>query len=271
MDFINQYNTYQFQRSTTSFTKPTSANISSGSTTALGGTFVLLNAQSTTGAPCRLRLYADQTSMILDANRAQGDFNLLDSVALVADVVITDGSTLKFDPPVIGNTFVGGQLWYNLSGSNTPPITVTVTSYPIRAIGDSTDGNSSITISGSNIPTTGYGVSGSITTSKSFIILSGSSTQVSRLRVYSKPYTDIPLAEQTRSFGIQPSDGSSLIADLMFDSASFQYPLVPVLEAYTWSDDDYITGTGQLGYILENRTGGATDITASLFIYSTEN
>jgi len=271
MDFITQYAVNKFQRNTTQFTKQTSNAIASGSTTALGGTFILLNAQSTTGAPCRIRLYADSSSMVTDAGRASSSFALNDSVALVADIVLSGSTVLNFTPPVIGNTFTGGQLWYNLSGSSFLPITVSITSYPIRLVGDSTDGNSSIVISGSSIPTTGYGVSGSITTSKSFLILSGSATHESRLRIYSKPHTDIPSGEMTRSFGVQPGDNSGLVADLMFDSASFRYPLVPILEGFTWSDDEYAIGTGQLGYILENRSGGVATITASLLTYKLED
>jgi hypothetical protein len=271
MDFITQYVTNKFQRNTTRLAKQTSNAIVSGSTTALGGTFILLNAQSVSGAPCRIRLYADSASMVTDAGRASSSFALNDSVALVADIVLSGSTVLNFNPPVIGNTFTGGQLWYNLSGSSFLPITASITSYPLRPVGDSTDGNSSIVIAGSNIPTAGNGVSGSVTTSKSFLILSGSATHTSRLRIYSKPYTDIPSGEMTRSFGVQPGDNSGLIADLMFDTASFQYPLVPILEGFTWSDNEYGTGTGQLGYILENLSGGVATITASLFTYSLED
>ena len=269
MDFLTQYSTNQFQRTSTTFTR-SSNPIASASRIDLGGAFILLSAQAT-GASGRLRLYADEASMITDANRAQGDFVLNDSVALIADIVLTNTNTLTFDPPIIGNTFLGGQLSFNLSGSQGTNTTVEIISYPIRPVGDSTDGNSAITITGTSVPTTGNGVSGSITTSKSFLILSGSSTVESRLRLYSRPYTEIPVSEQTRAFGTQPSDGSLLIADLMFDTANFQYPLVPILEAYTWTATDYAVGSGEVGYILENRSGGTSNITVSLYTYSTED
>lgn len=271
MDFLQQYNTYQFQRGTTQFTKNTGRSISSGSTTTLGGAYIILSAQSTTGAPCRLRLYSDEQSMLDDDLRPQGNFNLSQSVALVSDIVLTDQNVLLFDPPLIGNTFVGGQTWYNLSGSNLPTLNVQLNYYPLRLIGDSTDGTSNITISETSVPTTGNGVSGTITTSKSFLIISGSATQECRLRLYSRPHTEIPVAEQSRAFGTTPQDGSLLIADLMFDTANFQYPLVPVLEAYTWTNENYSVGSGQVGYILENRTGSPTNITVSLYTYTTES
>ncbi len=274
MDFITQYSLNKFQRTSTTFTKLTGQNISSGSVTSLGGAFILLSAISSEASAykSRLRLYSDESSMITDADRTEGNYNLTASVALIADIVLTDSNKVTFTPPIIGNTFVGGQLWYNLSGSSAPIINVEVQAYPIRPNNDSTTGTTTpLVISGSSIPTTGYGVSGSITAPKSFLILSGSSTVVSRLRLYSRPYTEIPALEATRSFSGQAADDSLLIADLVFDSASFKYPLVPVLEAYTWDKDSYLVGSGQVGYILQNLSAGTSNITASLYIYSTED
>ena len=271
MDFLSQYNAYQFSRTTTDFTKAGNQLIDSGSPkTSMGGAFILLNAQLKGNPPCRLRLYSDAASRDVDANRSWTNFNMSESVALIADIVLTDTNTVTFDPPIIGNTFSNGEVYYHLSASNTP-LTASITSYPLKTLNDSLDGNTSLMVSGSSVPTTGYGISGSITTSNSFIILSGSSTAVSRLRLYSRPVSEVPLAEVTRSFDTQSQDGALLIADLMFDSASFQYPLVPVLEGYTWTKENYAVGTNQVGYILENRSGGATNITASLYIYSTED
>lgn len=271
MDFLSQYNAYQFGRATTDFTKLPNQLVASGSpVTSMGGAFILLNARLRGNPPCRLRLYSDATSRDTDADRPWNSFNISSSVALVADIVLNDTNTLTFDPPIIGNTFSGGDLYYHLSASS-GAVTASITSYPLKTINDSLDGNTSLLISGSNIPTTGYGVSGSVPTSKSFIILSGSSTHLSRLRLYSRPVDEVPLAEVTRSFDTQSQDGALLIADLMFDSASFQYPLVPLLEAYTWTKEDYAVGNNQVGYILENRSGVTATITTSLYIYSTED
>jgi len=215
MDFLSQYNAYQFSRTTTDFTKAGGQLIDSGSPkTSMGGAFILLNAQLKGNPPCRLRLYSDATSRDTDANRSWTNFNVSESVALIADIVLTDTNTVTFDPPIIGNTFSGGDVYYHLSASSTP---------------------------------------------------------LTASMLYSRPVSEVPLAEVTRSFDTQSQDGALLIADLMFDSASFQYPLVPVLEGYTWTKENYAVGTNQVGYILENRSGGATNITASLYIYSTED
>jgi hypothetical protein len=272
MDFLTQYNTNIFTRTTTIIRKPSGVPIRSASLDGMGGAFILLDASAPANTVCRVRLYANESSMTTDATRPLGDFNLDPSVALIADIFLT-GSTPRvvMNPPIIGNTFSGGELWYHLSGSAGIPIDVTLESYPIKPIRDSTDGDISIVISGSSIPNTGNGVSGTITTSKSFLILSGSATSESRLRLYSRPHTEIPTVEVTRAFNTEPQPGSLLIADLMFDSASFQYPLVPVLEGYTWTASEYDAGSGQVGYILQNRSAGTTDITASIYAYSLEN
>jgi hypothetical protein len=208
--------------------------------------------------------------MILDADRPSGNFNLTESVALISDIVLTDTNLLTLNPPVIGTTYNGGQVWYHLSGS-TSPVIVSLTTYPLSVENDSTSDKYTLMISASSVPTTGYGVSGSINTLKSYLILSGSATSGSRLRLYSRPVTEVSLAEMTRSFGIPVQDNSLLIADLVFDSASFKYPLVPILEAYTWKSTDVSVGSNETGYILQNTSAGTTDLTASLHIYNTED
>lgn len=270
MDFLSQYNSFNFQRGTIRFTKPSSQLIVGNTpTNDMGGAFILLNARADNN--CILRLYADSASRSTDETRAVGNFNLSESVALIADIVFTTAERITFNPPIIGNTFSNGELWYSLSGSFAPNIIVDVGFYQIKPLNDSLDGNATLRITSSNIPITGDGVSGSITTSKSFIILSGSATSESRLRLYSRPIEEIPTIEKTRPFQSQSQSGSRLIVDLMFDSGSFQYPLVPVIEGYTYTNENYAAGSGQVGFILQNRSAGTTNITASLLIYSLED
>ena len=96
-----------------------------------------------------------------------------------------------------------------------------------------------------------------------------------RIRLYSTDIEDVPLAEKIRPFGNVPNSGSKLIADMMFDSASYQYPLVPVLEAYTWDDPNYSPGVNRTSYILENLSNVATvysgSLNADLTIYNLED
>jgi hypothetical protein len=256
-----------FSRKT--ITIPTfSPGVISGSIQTPGGTYIILNA--TANRASRLRLYADSASVNVDLNRSPTTFDVSSSVGLVADINFTGATTLNLDPPIIGNTFQGGETWYLASGSTGANTSISFEVYSIGTIGDSTTDRSVLNISGSSISTTGYGVSGSISTKKSFILLSGSATSESRLRLYSTTVDNVPVSEQTRLFGTASVGNSKLIADFMFDSANTSYKFVPVLEAYTWQNDEYNIGTGVVGYQLENRSAGTSDITASLYIYSTE-
>lgn len=268
-DFLEQYAETQFQRTHTTFFKQGGPLIASGSPEqGMGSSFILLNAKAAGSTPCRLRLYTDATSRDLDASRPTGSFAINDSVGLIADFLV-DANTLTFNPPVLGTT-IDGNVYWTINTSTGLATTVTVSSYPIEKNGGSGEGRTSLIITGSNVVPATYGVSGSISSPKSFIILSGSATSESRLRLYSRPYTEIPLTEMTRSFDTKSEAGSFLIADMMFDSGGFQYPLVPILEAYTWDSANYLAGTNQIGYILENRSIASADITASLYLYTTE-
>lgn len=272
MGFIETFSRNKNTKISTVFSKGASPVTSSIQT--MGGAYVILQAKASSGVPVRLRLYSDSGSMIVDALRTSSSFAVSESVALITDIVLQDTNTLTFNPPIIANTADGGSTFFNLESSASIRAAVSLTTYALNDIGDSYEHKQAVNISGSQIPVTGgsiYGVSGSITTPKSFLILSGSATSESRLRLYSSPHTDIPLSEMTRLFDTASQSGSLLIADLIFDSGSFQYPLVPVLEGYTWINDDYMVGTNEVGYILQNLSAEPTDITASLFIYSLED
>ncbi len=270
MDFISQYNANLFTRTTTDFTKAENVLFDSGSPKlSMGGAFILLDAKLQGNPPARLRLYSNAASRNADVSRGWTDFNVSPTVALIADIVFSTTSTITFDPPIIGNTFDGGEVYYHLSGSVTP-ITVSVTSYPIKPNNDSLLGNKSLVAAAASVPSGGR-ATGNIDTSESFLILSGSSNSVSRLRLYSRPIAEVPSSEISRSFGTEAQDGSLLIADIMFDAANTQYPFVPILEAYTWTKEDYDVGSGTVGYVIDNRTASSATISSSLYIYSTED
>lgn len=276
MTFITEYNTYKFTRTTTTFAKDIGVSSVSDATRNMGGAFIILDARITDltyDDACRLRLYSDAASRDADINRAQGNFNIGDSIALIAEVYVSAGEVLQFDPPIIGNTFSNGEVFYHLSGSTDDMSGgLTITSYTIGAPNNSQVDRQSLRFSGSAI-TTGNpekGTLGTVSSPKSFLILSASATSESRLRLYSRPINEVPQSEISRSFTTSTNSGSLLIADMMFDSASFQYPMVPILEAYTWTSD-YAIGNNQVGYILENRSAQTpTNITASLYIYNLE-
>lgn len=466
MGLIDEYGLVKNSRISTVFSK-TAVPIASSSLEQLGGAFIVLDAQVIQGTPpLRLRLYSDSQSMVTDQTRASSSFTLNDSVGLIADINLRDFNKLTFNPPVIGNTENGGLVWYNLSGSANPAA-VRLTTYTLSDPGDSQESKTTINISGSQVPVTGYGVSGSFTTPKSFLILkakglynfnvdqqwslgnsndgngwefwqtssltselhittdptkvtqqfpeipvgpteyagkiatrtatfwkdssfyylpvdtgnvyrisgwvyatydgtandtlfgnyacgffaigtdsggnlipdyikattmpsaswqyvsqdfsvgAGTSSILigtfidgpypagygfgapvcdaaynldpiacpgygwftgftvenvtdfgSRIRLYSTEVGQVPLAEQTRAFGTEPNSGSNLIVDMMFDSSSLYYPLVPIIEGQTWNSSsagtDYSTGVNRVGYILENKSNVATVYSGSL-------
>lgn len=260
----------QFSRQSATISNAISENVLTGSLQDLGGSYILLDTIA--NKPCWIRLYSDSGSMELDKPRLKGNYALSSSVGLIADIILdtTQSLSLHFDPPIIGTTFKDGYTWYNIS-SSIGTATVTFTTYPIAVIGDSLTDKHTLLITGSNISSTGYGVSGNLTTNKSFIILSGSACSESRLRLYSGNISEVPSIEITRSFGTAPITGSKLIVDIMFDSASYQYKFVPLVEGYTWQSNAYNVGTGTVGYVLQNRSANpTTSISSSLYILSTE-
>jgi len=237
----------------------------SGSTSAFNTSYILLGIGAQ--APCRVRLYSDSASLVSDAGRASSSFAFTSSIGLVLDAELDASSlTLTFDPPVIGTTFSASQAFYHI---NSPTVqSVNITSYPIEF--PSSTGRSIIAVSGSNIPTGSTGVEGNIYSPKSFIILSGSATAVSRLRLYSRDITTVPNNEKVRAFGTEPATGSNLIADISFDSISEDKKFVPILEAYNLAT--YQNGSNFVGYMLQNiSTSPTASVTASLYIYSVED
>lgn len=247
----------------TSVSLPTGPAV--GGTTAFGSTFVLLNVS--VDSPCRVRLYYDSASRVIDELRTTESFAISASVGLILDTYVPVGtSSLLLDPPIFGTTLLNGETWYTVDeGTGTPQLSI----YPIES--SFVDDRSSVEIRRTNF-TTGSGAfaEGNLVTPKSFLILSASATSESRLRLYSRPNTEVPSYERSRPFGVIPSTGSFLIADMMFDSASFPYKISPLLQAYNLQS--YLDGSNQVGYLLQNSSSRTNiDFTASLYIYSLED
>lgn len=235
----------------------------SGSTGAFGSTYVLLNVQ--VDNPCRIRLYSDSASVAIDDSRSTSSININDAVGLVVDAVINSSSyKLNFDPPIIGTTFSGSETWYNISGSN---VTATFTYYPIESVYGERE---TLNFYATSLPS-GFSELGNKTSPKSFLILSASCNFTeSRLRLYSRDINLVTSTEKNRTFSTAPTDGSYIISDMLFDSASYAYKLVPILQAYNL--ETYPVGDNYVGFILENLSGVTrTGMTASLYIYKIEN
>jgi hypothetical protein len=243
----------------------TTAPIGSGSVVGFDYSYILLNVSA--DAPCRVRLYSDSSSVALDELRVSSSFDLNPATGLILDAGLdTSPLNLNFDPPIIGTTFPGGQTWYHISSSAAQ--TVRFTFYPIEF---NTSSRQVISITGSGLlPDTG-GTTGTVSSPKSFLILSASaSSSGSRLRLYSRDISLVPFSERIRPFGSQSLAGSSLIVDMAFDSSSFEYKLVPTLEAYNLTA--YENGSNFVGYILQNISSSPSlNVTASVYIYPIED
>jgi hypothetical protein len=236
----------------------------SGSTDSFGKSYILLNV--TVNAECRIRLYSTSQSVAIDASRTTASMDVNPAVGLVLDTYVDSGPyTLNFDPPIIGTTFdQQNNTWFNISGSD---ITATFEYYPIES---SYATRQTLNISASSL-SAGASTSGNTTTPKSFLILSASCNfSESRLRLYSRQISSVSASEQSRAFSTLPSDGSYIITDMLFDSASYGYVLSPTLQAYNLTT--YGTGSNLVGYIIQNLSGTTvSNITASLYIYPIED
>lgn len=249
---------------------------SSGSISEFGATYILLGISA--DAPCRVRLYANSASIARDLSRPSSSFNYSTSVALNLDAGLTPGTqSLTFVPPVIATTNNAGLTWYNIESAT--PVNVAINYYPIEEYKLGSSSRTWINIPndvGVNLgasQTSSGNFSGSATepVPKSFLMLNATSTSQSmRLRLYSLPIEQISNAEKSRAYGVQPSTSSSLITDMLFESASYVYNVSPVLQAYNL--EGYLSASNRVGYILQNTSGVTQNfLLAAIKIYPLED
>lgn len=243
------------------FTQQTATlSVGSGSTTAFGLSYILLDVTST--STTRVRLYSDSASLGIDAPRTTASFDYSASVGLNLDASLDSASKLIFDPPIIATTFSGSETWYNVSSGS-----VTITYYPIESAYAT---RQELTFYAQSLPV-GSRITGNLTSPKAFLLLSASaSTSQSRLRLFSRDIATIPVTETARGFGTASTDGSSLIVDMIFDSSSYAYKISPVLQAYNLVT--YTQGDNFVGYAIDNISNSTlSNVTASLYIYTIED
>lgn len=238
-----------------------------GQTSAFGASYILLGVSHTnTSNKCRVRLYGESDSLAIDALRPTSSFDYSASVALNLDMEFDVGtSSVTFNPPIIATTYSASKTFYNIE--NTGGDTVSINYYPIEY--------NTTSRTGFQIPTVtlaaGAKSTGEVVTPKSFIILSSvCNYENMRLRLYSRPISDITLAEQNRSYASSTADGSHLIVDMLFDSASYTYRMTPILQAYNL--ESYMVGNNRVGYIFENLSGVTrTNASAGITHYPIED
>lgn len=241
-----------------------------GQITNFGASYILLGVDRTdTTVPCRLRLYGNQDDVSVDAARPSASFDYSASVALNLDAYFSESiKSITFNPPIIATTYKNSTTWYNLESS--VPDNVTVRYYPIEY---NTGSRTWYTIPPTGPTTLGPGatITGTVPTVKSFIILSAISTRIdTRLRLYSRPIEEVPPSEVSRPYSTPYGDGVHLIADMLFDSASYEYVVSPTLQAYNL--ESYMVGSDRVGYILENLSGtSVSSLATGIFVYPVED
>lgn len=240
---------------------------STGETSAFGASYILLGASRTnTSNKCRVRLYGDSGSVAIDASRPTSSFDYSASVAVNLDMEFSVGtSSVIFNPPIIATTYSASKTFYNIE--NVSSDTVSMNYYPIEF---NTSSRAGFQIPAVNLAA-GAKSTGEVITPKSFIILSSfCNYSNTRLRLYSRPISDITLAEQNRSYASTTADGSHLIVDMLFDSASYTYKMTPILQAYNL--ESYMVGSNRVGYIFENLAGSTiTGAFAAMVTYPIED
>lgn len=236
--------------------------------TYLGASYILLRMSANdTG---RIRLYGNSASLATDFSRPTSSFDYSASVVLNLDAVLTTGTqSIEFVPPIIATTHLdGNNTWYRVESPTNAQVTLEY--YPIEF---NTSSRQFIPVPNyTGVSLGGYQTaSGNVTTPKSFLIFSALSDNADiRLRLYSKPISDVPSYELTRPFITSSATGSHLICDLLFDSASYLYRISPVLQAYNL--EEYETGNNRVGYILENLSASPqTGVYAAIQAYPLED
>jgi hypothetical protein len=246
--------------STTTFTSTPPSTL--GETSAFGVSYILLGVtRAGSEETCRIRLYGESSSVALDAARSTSSFDIDTSrITLNLDAVFSSGTqSITFDPPVIATAHVDFKTYYNIESSQNDAVTVTY--YPIqyRYVED---------FNSLKIPTVTLGayetasgnVSASILTdtAKSFIMTQAiGSHENLRLRLYSLPIEEINSTEKSRPYETLTGQGSRLIIDMLFDSASYTYRMIPVLQGFNL--ESYESGNNRIGYIFENLSGSIAD------------
>lgn len=240
-----------------------------GYTTEFGATYILLGIEASEA--CRVRLYSNANSVTIDALRPSSSFDYSASVGLNLDAGLTPSDlAISFNPPVIATTELDSKTYYNIESPN--PTSVNILYYPIE-YGTLTTSRKFLNIPDNIGVTLGANQtsSGNVPSDKSFLMIQAfSPSQSIRLRLYSRPIEDVSSAEKNRPFISQSVDGSHLISDMLFDSASYFYPISPVLQAYNL--ESYISGSNRVGYILENTSGVTqTNLRAGIRVYPIED
>lgn len=241
-------------------------------------------------SPCRLRLY-DNLSSRDEAGeivRSFGSANISESVALVADFTMSQAGQYTVDPVLyaVSSDFYNPFTYYRVSPASSIDIKLSI--YPIESIAPGTGGyvlNNRRTLSAITASlSAGATISGSIAAPEipqTYLLVSASTNNTTRLRIYSDTGSLSNSQELARPFSVEPSASFHLIADMILSGSKTTYFSPKIIGANLANmgenlllirgNQQLINGKNELYYILENITASPTNVSASLHIYSLED
>lgn len=257
----------------------------------LASTYALLNISTT--APCRLRLYDTNTSLVdaTEISRVFGDTNIPPSIALIADFSMSAPGNYTLDPSVYGvvDDTTTGLTYYRVEDTQSGNFPVlTFTRYRMEDRTVSTDNRLNLPVITASLAANAL-VSGTLASPeipRTYLLVSasvsGSDTR-SRLRLYTKSDSLLDTTEISRSFATESNNASGLIVDAILSGSTITYFVPKIAGANLQTagtnlnnirlDRTAIAGNNELYYALQNMlsTGGTVATSASVHVFSLED
>lgn len=265
-------------------------SIGSGSVN-LGSVYALLNISTT--APCRLRLYDNSQSLANAGERVRvfGNTNVSASVALIADISMSNAGNYSMDPAVYGmvQDTVNRLTYYRVENTQSGAFPViSFTRYLMEAPEVSTANRINLpVITGSVQPN--IIISGTLSSTgipRTYLLVSASisgSNNRARIRLYSTNESLTNQTELSRSFATESANNSKLIIDMILSGNETTYfvPKIAGANLQTIGNDlnvlranrDAIMGLNQLYYILQHpdTTGTTIQVSSSIHVFALED
>lgn len=267
-------------------------NITGSGSVELGSIYALLSISTT--VPCRLRLYDNEYSrdVATEVNRAFGDTNIAQNIALIGDFSMSAVGNYTIDPVLYGfvETASTKLTYYRIDNVSTAP-------YPKLIFNTYLMENPSISTAGrKNFPeinavvSQGQTVRGAITNiqiPRTYLLisgsLSGSASNIARVRMYYTSQSLTNAVEVSRSFATESAANSNLIIDAILSGSETTY-FVPKIAGANLNtiesnlnlikgDVNKIMGNNEIYYILQNISSSVTPVSMSVsfHIFSLED
>jgi hypothetical protein len=266
----------------------TIADVSGSGSVNLGSTYAVLRVE--VGAPCRFRLYDDETSRdnVTEIARSFPDTNIPAPIALVGDFSMSAAGIYSVDPVLYGHAtnFSTPLSYYRVS----PPGTqIQITRYLLEdsAVAPTLGGfytrdNRRVLPSfDANALGAGGLVSGSlqdvaIPTTYLFVSASLSSPAELRLRLYGKEDSIHDTVEKTRPFHVETSPDTRLLLDMILSGSEVTKfsPKIVGANLENLNTDmreiSQLEGLQELYYVLENVGSSPATSQVSVYVYALE-